>query len=115
MQVAPTGQHPVLKQPMRSFTQEALLTHWQLPFRHTDVFPQTFPHVPQLLRSEVTLTQVFPQHTLPDGQGGLQTLKQAPLTHSWPAKQALPQPPQLVGSVWVFTHVPEQTVVPDGH
>ena len=62
--------------------------------------PQTFPHAPQFVASEVTSTQDPPQQAWPEPQEApLPPQPQTPATQLSPSPQALPTEPQFMGSL----------------
>lgn len=85
-----------------------------VPEEHThDVVPggsgivvQLVPHVPQLVRSDMRLTQRPAHIDCPVGHA------QAPFVHCWPPAQTVPQAPQFVGLFCKLTHAPLQFVSP---
>jgi hypothetical protein len=111
------------------------MVHWHAPPLQASLFPQTFPHVPQLLRSVETSVQVPLQLVWPDAQRHVPLLQFEPFLHSFPhvpqlslsvegllqlplqqlAGHVLPHPPQFFGSVAVSTHVSLHTVCDPVH
>jgi hypothetical protein len=74
--------------------------------------PQTFPQVPQLLRSVWVVVQAPLQNACPDGQAE----QVPPLQSGEPDGQTLPHVPQFMASVIVAAQVPLQFVFPSaGH
>lgn len=63
---------------------------------------QTFPHEPQLNRSDWTLRQKLLQNADPAGH------VHTPAAHSWPPVQKFPHEPQLNRSLEVIRQIPPQ-------
>jgi hypothetical protein len=81
-----------------------LVTEKQLPLWQR--IPQTLPQAPQLLGSEIGLTQAALQARRP----GPQSSVHVPPTQYCPAAQAIPHPPQLAESFLMSLQLPLQLV-----
>jgi hypothetical protein len=106
-------QPPQLSGSFSSFTQPLMPQkfrpdwHPQRPPKQTVPVGHLVPHMPQLLGSFCSLTQLGPQRLRPDWH------PQTPPEQN-PDGHVLPHPPQFVLSVSSLTHLPPQKERPDG-